>query len=88
MKNVYFKEPHASQLDEAREEARIKQPTHRLTYDCFEAKVRGEKVYCDKGYPLCGKRGETIGLISVLRGYSSGNCKSCPNFNGEPVEVI
>lgn len=83
----YFEEPDASQLDEARSKAR--ETKGRLTYDCFLAKTRdGKKVYCAKGYSLAGKRSQDISYIAVLRGYSSSNCKSCPDFDGEPTEII
>jgi len=86
MRDVFFTEPDASRLDEERHKAR--ETKGRLTYDCFSAKVKGDRVHCDKGHPLFGKRAVDMSLLSVLRGRTSICCKGCPDFDGEPLEVI
>ena len=65
-----FIEPIATELEQMREEARKK---WRITYDCFSAKVKGDKVVCAEGY-LLGRR---LTLLSVLRGQSSRVCQDC-----------
>ena len=65
-----FIEPLATELEQMREGARKKR---RITYDCFSAKVGGDKVVCAEGY-LLGRR---LTLLSVLRGQSSRVCQDC-----------
>jgi len=79
---MFFEEPHATQLEEARQMAWDKQGKH-LPYQCFNAKVKEDRVRCACGRRLSGKKGATAGLISVLRGYSPHICKECPDFDGD-----
>lgn len=73
-----FDEPMASKLDNLRELARSKR---RITYDCFNARVQGNQVYCAKGHQL--KRAGFMGLISVLRGRSCLTCQKCPDYEAD-----
>lgn len=70
-------------LAEKREEARGKR---RLTYDCLNAIVKGQKVVCRKGYQFktIGKNEKgTLPLTIVLTGRSSSVCQTCPDYNPE-----
>lgn len=59
-----------------------KEPT--FTYDCHNAHCRGDRVYCSIGYRLSIKAKDgTMGLIGVLRGVTSGQCKKCLDFEGD-----
>ena len=53
-----------------------------LTFDCLHAKVNGNRVFCEKGYPLGTARDGTTDLVSVLRGITSAPCKDCAEFEG------
>jgi len=86
--NKWFEEPMASQLDKARSTARARRSIYRLTYDCRFARVNNGRVYCAKGYPLYGKRRKTMSLAMVLRGRTSPKCKTCQEFDGEPIESL
>ena len=50
-----------------------------LTYDCFYARCREDRVICHKG--KCLARGD-MSLLSVLRGRTASVCKSCLSFDG------
>ena len=69
----YFEEPLASQLEAKRDEARGKR---RITYDCFNAVVKGNVVACARG-----GFAHSIPLITVLRGMSSAVCARCPDYD-------
>lgn len=85
LNNSYFEEPKATELEHRREEQRKK---WRIPYDCFHAKLQGNKVVCAKGYNLRGKSSNVVSLLSVLRGISSSACKVCPDYeNGEESHV-
>ena len=74
------KEPTATELENMREKARQKRD---IIYDCFNAIAREDgHVYCSKWYRLRGKIGDTIPLLSVMKGISPICCKKCPDFNG------
>ena len=73
-----YEEPVASELEQKRLEASRKK---RITFSCFNGKVRGDRVFCAKGYRLGGNKSATMPLLSVLRGMSSGACKSCPDYD-------
>lgn len=58
-------------------------------YECYNAKVGGEVIYCVKGHKLGAKADGTILTIRLQRGeplvYKA--CQSCPDFDrmGEPL---
>ena len=68
-------------LDKIRDEKREKMG--RLSYDCFNLKVKKDRVFCSKGKKLgCAKDG-TLNFVSVIRGLTSGVCKNCKDFDGD-----
>lgn len=56
-----------------------------LTYDCQNARVRGERVYCSAGHRLVASSLDgSMYLLAVLRGRTSTVCRTCRDFdNGE-----
>lgn len=88
-RGVLFTEPVSSDLTASRIKARQKR---RLTYDCMNARVKGDRVICRDGYLFpqigCGKGGEYIGLdlVGVLAGRSSSVCQGCEDYDGEVTE--
>ena len=58
-------------------------------YECFNAKVMNDKIYCAKGHHLC-----KLGKINLLR-LKRGNslifkvCQNCSDFDrmGEPIPL-
>lgn len=76
----YFVEPIASTLEKLRAKARSKQ---RITYDCYSAIVKCNRVFCRAGYTFRSNgRSRGIALLSVLRGRSSRTCRSCLDYRG------
>ena len=58
----------------------------RISFDCFNLKIKPDKAgraYCSKGKLLGTSLDGTIDLHSVLRGLTSGTCKTCPLFSTE-----
>ena len=81
-----FEEPIASELTASRIGARSKR---RLTYDCMNAIVAGDRVKCQRGYAFkVPGRGASTGLslLSVLRGRCSQVCQRCKDYDGEETE--
>ena len=82
-----FQEPHASQLEKARGEARAR--GRHLTYDCFGGIIKltdndkGEniRVYCSRGHLLGMARDGSVALVSVLRGMALGACVQCQDYD-------
>jgi len=64
--------------------------TKRSLYDCSRARVKGERIYCDRGHVLSSKSGN--GGLDVKR-LARGDrlvlavCQGCPDFDsmGPPV---
>ena len=83
IRESWFQEPSAGQLDALREEARKKQKNHRVTFDCFNSIVVGARVQCRQGKVLNSKCKEDSGmpLASVLRGRTAKICQDCSNYN-------
>jgi len=75
----YFTEPKASQLDKMREKAKRKHG--RITYDCSNAIVKGDRVVCKKGCLL--RRSGSVELISVLKGLAIRKCITCSDYDSE-----
>lgn len=65
-------------LEEKRKDRRL----DRLTFDCFNARVRGDRVYCAKGAPLGIAHDRCLALTSILRGWTANVCKTCKLFDG------
>ena len=59
----------------------------KLTYDCFNLKQRGDVAYCSKGYALSLADDGSLELEDVLKGVTSGVCRTCKDFDGEEDEV-
>ena len=72
----YFKGPLATELAKKRRQARAK---HIIPYDCWHARVVGDRVLCSKKTRF-GIRGMGMLLGSVLAGKSIGICLACPDY--------
>jgi len=68
----------------------MKETAKRTLYECAHARVKGECIYCAKGYPFYFRSGN--GHIDIER-LASGKrlafrvCQNCPDFDcmGPPV---
>jgi len=57
----------------------------RLTFDCMNAIVRGNRVWCKLGTHL--SKGGSMALSWVLLGSTSDTCQECSSFlDGENVD--
>jgi len=68
----------------------MKETKKRTLYDFSHAKVRGESIYCLKGYTLCLRPGNGhLDISRLARGQRLAfkACRSCPDFDcmGSPV---
>lgn len=64
--------------------------TKRTLYECGQAKVKGKRIYCQKGYPLSQKSMDgTLDVERLAAGEPLAQtvCQSCPDFDrcGSPV---
>ena len=66
--------------EERRSEARFHRG--RITFDCFNLKVRGDRVFCSKSHLLSRAKDGTADLITILRGTCFGVCKKCKDYDG------
>jgi hypothetical protein len=83
MDNSYiFTEPHTSNLAKLRIKAREKR---RITYDCLNAIVEGDKVKCRKGNVIGRAQNGTASLLSVLSGRSAKVCQECKEYDADEV---
>lgn len=62
----------------------------RTLYDCYHARVNGERIYCAKGYILSAKSGNGhIGIRRLARGepLALAICQKCADFDsmGPPL---
>ena len=57
--------------------------TGRLTFDCGNTVVKGDRVFCAKGKLLGQARDGSLALIVVLRGITSGTCKNCGDYSSD-----
>ena len=48
-----------------------------MTFDCFNAIVKGNKVFCSKGKHLAVAKDGSMLLVSVLMGRSGLTCRKC-----------
>ena len=81
-----FQEPAAAELTAKRIQARKKR---RLTYDCLKAITDGVSVSCKEkhAFKKMGLRNkEGMGLLAVIRGWSSSVCQKCGDYDGETNE--
>jgi len=56
----------------------------RSLYQCFNAKVKGDRIYCAKGYRLSGmSRGGTIYIKRLSRGdpLELAVCQECADYD-------
>jgi hypothetical protein len=53
----------------------------RISFDCFMLHCHGNRAFCKLGYTLGTGLDGTIPLVSALRGWTSGVCKVCKNFD-------
>lgn len=61
----------------------------RTLYQCFNARVKDDCIYCAKGHKL-GRKGEgTLNIQRLIRGASlaCSVCQDCPDFDsmGDPI---
>jgi len=75
-----FEPTKSAELDAMRQEARTKR---RITYDCFNTTVAGDRVVCSKGYPMGSSKDGSMLLISVLAGRSCKVCQDCSVYDAE-----
>ena len=61
----------------------------RSLYQCFNARVKIDKIYCAKGWPLGNRKDGTIDLLRLMRGEPlvCSGCQECGDFDsmGDPV---
>lgn len=70
-------------LDGCESPRRIARKRHpHLTFDCFKAKVKGQKVVCSTGSRISHYPGGAMTLVSVLRGRTASVCDLCLEFDG------
>jgi len=74
-----FSEPAATMFDDMRAEARTKR---HISYDCYNAVVKGDRVRCKLGYQIGSRRDGGMTLLQVLRGRSCRVCQDCVDYNG------
>jgi hypothetical protein len=68
----------------------MKESKKRTLYECSHARVKGETIYCDKGYQICLRPGNghvDISRLATGRRLAFKTCQSCPDFDcmGPPV---
>jgi len=62
----------------------MKETKKRTLYECAHARVKGENIYCSKGYPLYLQPGNGhLDISRLARGQrlALGICQSCPAFD-------
>lgn len=61
----------------------------RSLYQCLNAKVLGDKIYCSKGHKLGGVKGGRLDVLRLIRGepLELSICQDCPDYDemGPPV---
>jgi hypothetical protein len=62
----------------------------RSLYQCFNAKVSGDRIKCSKGRFLGSAKDGSLSIIPLLRGMplEAASCQACPEYEemGSPVE--
>ena len=58
----------------------------RILYNCFNAHVLGDKIYCTKGYKLGSGR---LTILRLLRGepLRCDVCQDCPDHDTDDINV-
>lgn len=54
----------------------------RITFDCFNCKLKGMTAHCAKGYKLGLTEDGMLDLLDVLKGVLSPTCKDCEDYDG------
>ena len=70
-------------LDKLEQQRATKRVTGRLTFDCQNTLVKGDRVFCSKGKLLGQAKDGSLALIVVLRGITSGTCKGCGDYSSD-----
>jgi len=83
MKEHLFEELTATRLAVMRTEARAK---GRITYDCMNVIVKGDRAVCKKGYDLGDRIKHDLDLLQVLKGKTASACKKCVDYDEEKGE--
>jgi len=68
----------------------MKETKKRTLYECAHARVKGESIYCFKGYSLYPRSGNghlDIRRLARGQGLALSVCQDCPEFDlmGPPV---
>ena len=68
----------------------MKESKKRTLYECSHARVKGESIYCRKGFALCPQPGNGhLDIMHLARGsrLALKPCQGCPDFEcmGPPV---
>ncbi|MDN4186181.1 MAG: hypothetical protein QY871_03785 [Dehalococcoides mccartyi] len=68
----------------------MKEIKKRTLYECAHARVKGENIYCRKGYHLCMRPGNGhVDISRLARGQRLAfkSCQDCLDFDriGQPV---
>ena len=66
-------------LDKLEEDRRKRRGSSgELTFDCFKAIAgKDERVYCKNGHCLSAAKDGMMPLVSVLRGMTASECRTC-----------
>jgi len=68
-------------LDKLERQRSAKRETSgRLTFDCLNLRCKEDRACCSKGKRLGQAKDSSLFLLSVLRGLTSGVCKTCEDF--------
>lgn len=78
MKNIWDDAETLAKLEKERDLRRS--DGKRLTFDCLNLKCKGDRAYCSKGMRLGQSKDGSMFLVTVLKGITSGACKSCFDF--------
>ena len=81
MRTIWDRVAVLGRLEEERDKKRVK--SGRLTYDCFNLHHLGTRAHCAEGMRIGQALDGSMELIAVLRGITSGVCKTCELFNTE-----
>ena len=59
-------------------------------YECQNAHVLGDEIYCAKGHPINNRADGKINILALARGspLELASCQNCPDFKiiGKPVK--
>jgi hypothetical protein len=78
MKTLVNWKDQATQDKYEKERNRHRRRNHRITYDCQNAKAKGERCICNRGKILNSASIDgSMYLLAVVRGRTSFQCKSC-----------